>query len=238
MTYEQTTIPGNLVTFDDTATGITNINLVPTNLAPSSINVSNSVLNYTFTGSGQLTGPGGLAKNGSGALVIANTGTNSFLGSIGINGGLLQLGVSNGLPSTANITLADVTGATFDLNNFNQTIASLSGGGSDGGGNVTLGTGTLTISGSGGNYNGFISGNGQQFRQRHRIRRPGRRRDRRLAIRSKLDRRKWERIRQRDYQQRASRFRLLRQHHSFRPHHWHWRLGPGGFRTLDYPNAQ
>jgi fibronectin-binding autotransporter adhesin len=160
LTYEQTTIPGNLVTFDDTATGITNINLVPTNLAPSSINVSNSVLNYTFTGSGQLTGPGGLAKNGSGALVIANTGTNSFLGSIGINGGLLQLGVSNGLPSTGNITLADVTGATFDLNNFNQTIASLSGGGSDGGGNVTLGTGTLTISGSGGNYNGFISGNG------------------------------------------------------------------------------
>ena len=158
--YEQTAIPGNLVTFSDTAAGTTNINLVATNLAPSSINVNNSMLNYKFAGSGQLVGPGGLSKNGSGSLVIANTGTNSFLGSIGIGGGLLQLGVSNGLPSTANFTLADVMGATFDLNSFNQTIASLSGGGSDGGGNVTLGTGTLTISGSGGNYSGIISGNG------------------------------------------------------------------------------
>lgn len=160
LTYEQISIPGNLVTFDDTATGTTTVNLMATNLAPSSISVNNSVLNYTFTGSGQLTGPGGLAKNGTAALLIATTGTNSFVGPVSIGGGLLQLGVSNGLPTTANLTLADTAGATFDLNNWSQTIASLSGGGSDGGGNVTLGTGTLTISGSGGNYYGIISGNG------------------------------------------------------------------------------
>ena len=52
-------------------------------------------------------------------------------------------------------------GAVLDLNNQNQTIASLSGGGPSGG-NVALGSGTLTLGNSSTSsiYQGIISGNG------------------------------------------------------------------------------
>jgi autotransporter-associated beta strand protein len=160
VTYQQASIPGELVTFNDTAQGSTTVNLVATNLAPAGISVSNSELNYTFMGAGQLIGPGGLSKNGAGSLIISNTGSNSFTGTINIAGGLVQMGVTNGLPSAATIGLADTSGATLDLNNYSQTVGPLSGGGTDGGGNITLGTATLTLTGNGGNYGGIISGNG------------------------------------------------------------------------------
>ena len=51
----------------------------------------------------------------------------------------------SGGPAIANasaVTLANVAGATLDLNGTNETIGSLAGGGAAGG-NVTLGAGTL-----------------------------------------------------------------------------------------------
>ena len=61
-----------------------------------------------------------------------------------INAGKLRTDIADALSSSSGVTLADTAGAVFDLNDTNQTIAGLSGGGSTGG-NITLGSGTLTV---------------------------------------------------------------------------------------------
>lgn len=157
--YLQASIPGSLVRFDDTAAGTTTVSFTNLNLSPADILVTNSSLNYTFTGSGALTGPGALTKAGTGTLVLSNTGTNAFTGGVVINGGTLQIsGASNRLPTTAIVTFADAS-ATLDLNNLDQTVSALSGGGGSGG-SVNLGTATLTIRSGGGNFAGTIDGAG------------------------------------------------------------------------------
>ena len=64
-------------------------------------------------------------------------------------------------PSGSAVTLANAAGATLNLNSFSDTIFSLSGGGSTGG-NVTLGSGTLTIGDTSATstFSGVISGSG------------------------------------------------------------------------------
>jgi len=157
--YLQASIPGSLVRFDDSAAGTTTVSFTNLNLSPADILVTNSSLNYTFTGSGALTGPGALTKAGTGTLVLSNTGTNAFTGGVVINGGTLQIsGASNRLPTSAIVTFADAP-ATLDLNNLDQTVNALAGGGGAGG-NVNLGTATLTIRSGGGNFAGTIGGAG------------------------------------------------------------------------------
>ena len=63
--------------------------------------------------------------------------TNTYTGATTINAGTLQLGAANRIADTNAVTVN--AGATFNLNNFAETIGSLAGAG-----NVTLGTGTLT----------------------------------------------------------------------------------------------
>jgi len=159
ITYLQYSVPGDSVLFDDSATGTTTVNLTTT-LSPTSITVNNSSKDYTFTGSGSVSNSTGLTKNGSGTLTLSNTGTNTFTGPVAINAGTVRIaGGANLLPTNAAVTLADDPSAVLDLNNNNQMLGSLSGGGATGG-NVTLGTGTLTINGGGLAYNGVISGSG------------------------------------------------------------------------------
>ena len=59
--------------------------------------------------------------------------------------------------------LANTAGVVLDLNNFNNMIGPLNGGGANGG-NVTLGSGTLRIASGNGNYSGAISGTGGVWR--------------------------------------------------------------------------
>lgn len=112
---------------------------------------------------GTLTVGATIANNGAGAvgLVKANAGTlllsgsNTYTGGTYVNQGTLQLGAANRISDSSALTVA--TGGTFSLNNFNETVASISGGG-----NISLGSGTLT---SGGNnasttFSGVISGTG------------------------------------------------------------------------------
>jgi autotransporter-associated beta strand protein len=147
------------VLFDDTAAGTTTVNLATT-LLPLTLTVSNLTKNYSFVGSGRLSGTPGLVKQGAGTLTFANSGTNDFSGDITVSGGKVQIsGSDDRLPTNAVVTLADVANASLDLNNLNQTLGSLSGGGPSGG-NITLGTGTLSIS-STGTYGGVISGSGK-----------------------------------------------------------------------------
>ncbi len=146
------------ISFDDSAAGTTTLDLT-TVLTPANMSISNSSKDYTFGGSGSLSGTTALTKDGSRGLTISNTGSNDFTGSVTINGGAVVLsGSPDRLPTNAVVTLDDVADAALNLNGLNQSISSLSGGGSTGG-NVSLGAGTLTIQGAG-TYAGVIDGAG------------------------------------------------------------------------------
>ncbi len=85
---------------------------------------------------------------------------NAGSGTITLQGGTFQLGAANAISSSSAVSLANVAGVTLDLHGFNDTIYSLAGGGTSGG-NVALGSGTLTIGGSATTtYSGIISGTG------------------------------------------------------------------------------
>ncbi len=99
-----------------------------------------------------------LTKAGSGALALG--GVNTFNGGLTINAGTLQMITgTNRLASSTAVSLANIAGVTFDLNSFSQTIGSLSGGGTTGG-NVSLGSATLTTGGANTStsFGGIISG--------------------------------------------------------------------------------
>jgi autotransporter-associated beta strand protein len=147
------------VLFDDTATGTTTVNLTAS-LTPGLLTVSNFTKNYTFGGAGDIAGAIALTKAGTGMLTIANTGINTFSNGVSILDGTVKLsGGADRLPTDCIVTLADVPGALLDLNNLNQTLRSLNGGGYNGG-NIALGSATLT-DWSGGTYGGVLSGSGQ-----------------------------------------------------------------------------
>lgn len=85
---------------------------------------------------------------------------NTYSGNTTLNGATLRCGVASALPATTGITLFNTSGSVLNLNNFNQSIAFLSGGGATGG-NVSLGTATLSVDqATNTSYNGIISGTG------------------------------------------------------------------------------
>jgi outer membrane autotransporter protein len=108
-----------------------------------------NVLSY----GGVITGVGSLTKTDTGTLVLS--GMNTYIGATTVNGGTLRAGMANTLPSQT--ALSVTAGATFDLNNFAQSIGSLAGAGS-----VTLGTGALTTGNdnTSTDFSGVISGLG------------------------------------------------------------------------------
>ena len=92
--------------------------------------------------SGTISGTGGVTKSGTGTITLS--GTNTYSGDTTVSGGSLTAGATDTFSPDSAITLADTSGATLDLNDFDQTISGLSGGGATGG-NVDLGSATLTI---------------------------------------------------------------------------------------------
>jgi fibronectin-binding autotransporter adhesin len=112
---------------------------------------------------GRITGSsvgGSLTKAGGGTLILS--GTNSYRGDTTISAGTLQTGSSTALAPYAAVVLANTAGATLDLAGFDNTVGSLTGGGATGG-NVVLGSGTLTIGSDNQTraaYAGVISGAG------------------------------------------------------------------------------
>jgi autotransporter-associated beta strand protein len=82
---------GDFVQFFDGANNNT-VNLT-TSISPAgSIIVSNNVDTYTFNGSGYIAGSGNLLKQGSGTLVLDNSGVNTYTGDTTINDGIIQIG--------------------------------------------------------------------------------------------------------------------------------------------------
>lgn len=80
---------GDLVRFNDNATGTTSVTL-NTTAAPQSVTFENDTKDYTLSGSGSIAGTGGLTKSNNGTVTILNA--NSYSGSTTVNGGTLQLG--------------------------------------------------------------------------------------------------------------------------------------------------
>ncbi|HSH96368.1 MAG TPA: autotransporter-associated beta strand repeat-containing protein, partial [Roseimicrobium sp.] len=115
------------------------------------------------TGGGALS----LTKSGAGTLVV--TGANTYTGTTTVTAGTLRAGVgsvanvSGAFGNNSAVILANTAGVVLDLASFSTQLGSLSGGGTTGG-NITLGSGTLTIGGdntSPAAYAGVISGTGE-----------------------------------------------------------------------------
>lgn len=114
--------------------------------------------------SGVMSGTGGLTKPGTGLFTLS--GANTYTGATTINAGTVQVAGGAAIADTSVVTLANVAGATLDLNGTNETIGSLAGGGAAGG-NVTLGAGTLTAGGNNTSttFSGTLSGTGGLTKQ-------------------------------------------------------------------------
>jgi fibronectin-binding autotransporter adhesin len=115
--------------------------------------------NLTFTGSGDTTvtgaittSTGTLTKSGAGVLVLQ--GDNTYTGTTTVNAGTLRIGAANRISDSSALSVS--SGATFDMNGNNETVASIAGAGS-----ISLGAGQL-IAGDGNNqtFSGVISGTG------------------------------------------------------------------------------
>jgi autotransporter-associated beta strand protein len=80
---------GDFVVFGDAASA-NNVSLTGTRL-PTSLLVSNNILNYTFLGAGSIGGPVTLVKDGTASLTLTETGGDNFSGGITVNNGTLVL---------------------------------------------------------------------------------------------------------------------------------------------------
>jgi autotransporter-associated beta strand protein len=138
----------DLVLFADTASnGVVNLT---TSLLPDSTSVSNNVLNYTFTGSGNITG-NAFVKQGTASLVIDNSTGNNF-SSVNIAGGTVQLGNNDANGSLGSTPITD-NGSLAFKQNVNGTFANtVSGSGSL----VQIGNNVLTLSAANSAFTGTV----------------------------------------------------------------------------------
>ena len=144
---------GSSAIFDDSST-VTSVNLTAP-LLPLAVTFSNNVNAYTLGGSGKITGAASMALDGSGTVILNETGGNDFNGGISINSGTLQIGNggAGGNPGVGGIT---DNGSLV----FNRSGSVLASGAISGFGSLTQqGPGTTVLSG-GNTYSGSTTING------------------------------------------------------------------------------
>ncbi|MGN6556352.1 MAG: autotransporter-associated beta strand repeat-containing protein, partial [Verrucomicrobiota bacterium] len=100
---------GDAVRFMDNGSDAAPIELVGT-LSPASVTVDASDKNYVFSGTGKISGAGGLVKSGSGTLTIAN-GANDYSGNTLVNNGTLL--VNSAIGSGASTVVVKGDGAVL-----------------------------------------------------------------------------------------------------------------------------
>ncbi len=105
------------------ATSSTDRNFTLTNGTTSTINVSTAATVLTLTGAAA-TSNGSLTKSGSGTLQL--NGSNAYTGTTAIIAGTLRIGAAERIDNSSALTLS---GGTFGLNSFNETVGSLAGSG-------------------------------------------------------------------------------------------------------------
>lgn len=128
------------VVFDDSATGSRNINLTAV-LSPSSLEVSTAGT-YTFSGSGKISGSTGLAKSGSGKLVLLTD--NDYTGRTAVTGGELAVGNGGTSGSLGTGDLSNNAVLSFHRSDDVTVAANISGSGQI----IKKGTNTLTLAGA------------------------------------------------------------------------------------------
>jgi len=124
------------VTFDSTGSSYPSVNLTQ-NVRPNQITVNEALVDYTFGGTGSISGTGSLVKSGAATLTI-NT-ANSFSGGITINAGTIKAGNNQSLGAIGQaITVA--SGATLNTNGSltanRDYAATIAGSGTDGNGAI------------------------------------------------------------------------------------------------------
>jgi len=123
------------------------------------ISIDTNGQNVTFASALASTNLGGLTKSGAGTLTL--TASNAYTGETAVSAGILQLGVADAIGNSSGVV---VNGGGFDLNGFDDTVASvtLTSGSIFGSGKLTaatyglsggtvaanLGSGTLTVTGN------------------------------------------------------------------------------------------
>ena len=84
------------VTFDSTGSAQPNVN-IPAEVGPAGVTVSGNTVDYSFTGSGFISGTGGLAKSGTSTLTLATA--NTYSGGSTLNAGRVRIGHNTALGS-------------------------------------------------------------------------------------------------------------------------------------------
>jgi autotransporter-associated beta strand protein len=111
----------DVVTFDDSAK--TNNVYVTNTFMPAAWLQNNSVLNYTFTGVGSISGSCGLVMNGAASVTLAETGGDNFSGGIMVNNGTVVLDDANSAIS-GGLTIASGAMAQIGKNDANGNLPS------------------------------------------------------------------------------------------------------------------
>lgn len=120
--------PADQVLFDDTVDAPTTVTINDTVL-PSSITVNSSTNNYSFTGSGAISGGASLIKKGSSLLTITDPA--NFTGPVTIAGGTIYAG-NNSFKSAASVTVTNNSTLDFAGGTYNNLPITVSGVGVNG----------------------------------------------------------------------------------------------------------
>lgn len=152
--YQQYSIPGDAVTFNDSGSGTV---LLSNNVGPANMLISNSVKTYTFSGNGLITGPTTAVTKLGTASVIINLTNNNYSGNTTISNGTLQIGTASAISPNANLAIG--AGATLEVAGSSPTSGDLSGSGLIDN-NSGLPVAVTVGSSGGGTWNGTVTNSG------------------------------------------------------------------------------
>jgi len=113
-------------TFGPSNTAVTNSTItLNTTVTPVAVNVNNTAVNYSITGSGKITGGTALTKTGAGTLILQTA--NDFTGAASLQGGTVDIGNFNGALGTGALTLQNAkliaaNSASAGLTNSSMTV--------------------------------------------------------------------------------------------------------------------
>lgn len=130
------------------ATASTNRNFTLTAGTSNTVDITNAATTLTMSGASTAT-TGALTKAGDGTLVLS--GANLYTGTTTVADGTLRLGGAERLANTSALTVA--SGAVFNLNGYNETLARI-----DSNGEVIFGTGNTLTTSLDQIYTGRVSG--------------------------------------------------------------------------------
>jgi fibronectin-binding autotransporter adhesin len=123
------------VLFDDSVTGVTNNVTIGGTVTPTLMTNKSSVNNFTFSGSGKISGGASIVKDGTSTLTLSTA--NDFTGPVTILAGILAAGTGSALGATNGPTII-TNSATLDVagQNLGLEPVTVSGGGVGGTGAI------------------------------------------------------------------------------------------------------